>query len=205
MNENIIAIAQGFVRLLNPFVEVVIHDIESGKIIFIEGGLSKRQVGDPSLFEEGVEYWQKQIHQQVYPKIEYDGRFIKSISIPLLEQGQITALMCLNFDASHFQNLKHLATLFLEGMQHPQPEPLFKKDWHERIHQSIASYLQTHGLILAHLTHRQKKEIVHYLDNHGAFSERNAADYIAKILNLGRATIFNYLRSWRKNNDNKSI
>jgi D-arginine utilization repressor len=203
--ENIFNVAKGFVQLLAPFVEVVIHDLGKDKIIFIEGGLSKRQVGDPSFLEEGPEFWQEQIHQQIYPKIEYDGRLIKSLSIPLQEQGRIKGLICLNFDVSAFQNLKNLATLFIEGTHQPQPEPLFKNDWHERIHQSIAHYLQAQGLSLAHLTHKQKREIVQHLDHQGAFAEKNAADYIAKVLNLGRATIFNYLRSWRKKNDNNSL
>ena len=30
-----------------------------------------------------------------------------------------------------------------------------------------------------------------------AFKEKNAADYVAKVLGLGRATVFKYLKEWR--------
>ena len=37
-----------------------------------------------------------------------------------------------------------------------------------------------------------------YLYHQQAFTEKNAADYIATVLGLGRATIFNYSTSWRQ-------
>lgn len=203
--ENYIAIAKSFVILLKPFLEVVIHDLASGKIIFIEGGLSKRCVGDLSHLEEDVEDWDKEVLQQVYPQLGYDGRLLKSITIPLREKGVVTALMCLNMDGTPFQNLKKLAELFLEGSQNDQPLPLFKNDWHERIHHFINDFLAQRHITLTHLTTKQKAEIVKMLFDQGAFNEKNAVDYIAKVLQMGRATIFNYLRKWKKKNDNQSL
>ncbi len=43
-----------------------------------------------------------------------------------------------------------------------------------------------------------------YLFDIGAFHEKNAADYVANVLNMGRATIFNYLKEFRKN-DNECL
>jgi len=49
------------------------------------------------------------------------------------------------------------------------------------------------------LGNKQKKAMVKHLYDNGAFLEKNAADYIAKILNMGRVTVFNYLREWKRN------
>ena len=48
------------------------------------------------------------------------------------------------------------------------------------------------------LTNVDKRNLVSYLYKMGAFGEKKAADYVAKILKLGRATVFKYLKEWRK-------
>ncbi|HXF90517.1 MAG TPA: PAS domain-containing protein, partial [Candidatus Nitrosotenuis sp.] len=55
--ENTIAISRGLILLFRPFVEVVIHDLASETIAFIEGGLSDRQKGDPSQLEPDISSW----------------------------------------------------------------------------------------------------------------------------------------------------
>ena len=63
---------------MDPLIEVVIHDIKKNKIIYINGRLSGRKAGDPSLLDqEGLD----SIDQIVYPKINFNGRLVKSISI----------------------------------------------------------------------------------------------------------------------------
>ncbi len=197
MFDNSISIAKSLVLLMKPFLEVVIHELATGKILFIEGGLSERQVGDDSNLDEDMTDWEEALAHKVYPKLGFDGRMLKSISIPLKDGGKVVGLMCINFDATSFHQMKHLADLFLEGSQNDQPVSLFKNDWHERIHHVINDYLSQKHWHLAHLTTRQKQEMVRLLYDQGAFQERNAVDYIAKILSMGRATIFNYLRKWR--------
>jgi predicted transcriptional regulator YheO len=50
------------------------------------------------------------------------------------------------------------------------------------------------------LTNRQKKELAKHLFSIGAFNEKNATDYITTALNIGRATLFKYLKEWRHSN-----
>jgi len=191
-------IARSLVQLLHPLVEVVIHDLPTGTIAFIAGSLSKRQVGDSSLLETTESNWEEQLDEKVYAKLNWDGRLIKSISIPLKEENQTVALMCINCDTTVFHQLKHLTDQFFEPKQTEQPQCLFKNDWQMQIHQFLHQTLADKGLVFHSLTANQKKELVHLLYTQGAFSEKKAADYIANILDMGRATIFNYLREWRK-------
>lgn len=102
---NYIPICDAIVRLLDPLVEIVIHNIQKNNIVYINGKLSGRKMGDLSL------------------------------------------LYNLSFD---------------------------------------------------HLTQEHKKALTKHLFELGAFHEKNSADYVAKVLKLGRATIFKYLKEWRK-------
>ena len=189
-----ISLCDSIVLLMRPLIEIIIHDIASGKIYYINGNLSKRKVGDPSLLAPGE--FEKNIDQIIYPKINFDGRLIKSISVPIDNKW----LICINADASVFSQMKNLGEVFLNTIKESQPESLFKNDWQEKLHVAIDDFLKKQGLKFDELNHFQKKILAKHLFDLGAFAEKNAADYVANILGLGRATIFKYLKEWRNDN-----
>ena len=186
-----IPLCDSMVLLLKPLVEIVIHDLSSETIYYINGELSKRKVGDPSLLEP--EEFEETIDKIVYPKINFDGRLIKSISVPIDNKW----LICINADISIFNQMKELGDRLLNTQHINQPESLFKNDWQEKVHVALHEFLQQQGWNFDLLTNQQKKEITKHLFDCGAFSEKNAADYIARVLQLGRATVFKYLKEWR--------
>lgn len=184
-----ILICDAIVRLMDPLVEVVIHDIAKNSIAYINGKLSNRVVGEASLLDaEGLD----NVDQIVYPKLNFDGRLVKSISIIL--EGKY--LLCINCDVSVFNKMQELSGSLLQMGNKPQS--LFANDWQEKLHVSIHSYLQDHNLSFNYLSQSDKKSLTKYLFGLGAFQEKNAANYVAKVLQLGRATVFKYLKEWRK-------
>ncbi|MBP6985670.1 MAG: PAS domain-containing protein [Alphaproteobacteria bacterium] len=188
MLSNYIPICDAIVRLMDPLVEIVIHDIAGDSITYINGKLSNRKIGDASLLDpEGL----CSIDQTVYPKVNFDGRLVKSVSVILEDKY----LLCINCDISIFNKMQELSSALLE-MGSP-PQPLFTNDWQEKLHVSIHSYLQNHNLSFDHLSQNEKKALAKHLFDLGAFHEKNAADYVAKVLGLGRATVFKYLKEWR--------
>jgi predicted transcriptional regulator YheO len=74
------------------------------------------------------------------------------------------------------------------------PEVLFKEDYREQIHAYISAFLQKEGVTLKSLNREKTRELIRALHGDGAFKTKNAAAYIAQILQLSRATIYNYLR-----------
>ena len=184
-------LCNAIVLLMKPLVEIVIHDIKSNTICYIEGELSKRKIGDLSLLE--VTETEENIDKIVYPKLSFDGRLIKSISVPLGDQW----LVCINCDISVFNQMQILSQQFLKVSPQPTPQSLFKNDWQEKLHIAVHSFLQEKKWDFDHLTGSQKKEVVRHLFALDAFNEKNAADYVATTLNMGRATIFKYLKEWR--------
>lgn len=187
-----IPICNALVLLLDPLVEIVIHDLNSGRISYIVGALSQRQIGDLSLLDN--DELESDLEQITYPKISADGRLIKSISVPVADN----CLICINCDVSVFSQINQLTQHLLATSQPVMPASLFKNDWQEKLHHAIHAYLNEKTWRFDSLSQKQKKDVVYYLYQQEAFSEKNAADYIANALGLGRATIFNYLKSWRQ-------
>jgi predicted transcriptional regulator YheO len=197
--ENYAILARGIAKLFSPLAEVVIHDLSTKKICFISGALSNRKIGDDSL----IDFSSSELNQvffENFTKINFDGRLIKSISIPIKEQRKVKAIMCINCDISVFKDINSLSEILL-STKAEQPKALFALDWREQIHEAIHSYIKSMRWDFAKLTSSQKKAIVHHLFLGQAFLHKNAADHIAKILKMGRATIFNYLKNWRNNPD----
>lgn len=184
-------ICDAIVTLIDPLVEVVIHDISTNTIAYINGSLSLRKVGNQSLLNTKD---LNDIDQITYPKINYDGKLIKSISVVLEEKW----ILCINYDISVFGKMQDLSLLILQNDINKQPKSLFANDWQEKLHLSIHAYLQKNNLSFDSLNNQDKKVVAKHLFELGAFNEKNAADYVAKILKLGRATVFKYLKEWRE-------
>lgn len=194
---NYTPICNAIVSLLKPLVEIAIHDIKTNKIIFIEGSLSNRKIGDQSLIDINIEDLENKIDQVIYPKLNFDGRLIKSITLPIKENNKTKALICINCDISIFNQMHNLSQAFLPNIEQRQPKSLFKNDCQERIHIALYQALETKDWDFESLSIKQKKELAYQLFIDGAFAEKNSANYIAKILDMGRTTLFKYLKEWR--------
>lgn len=64
---------------------------------------------------------------------------------------------------------------------------------YEKINEYIHAYLFERRLSLKSLHRSEKKELIEHLNKIGAFTAKNAALYIAEIIGVSRATIYNYL------------
>lgn len=187
--------AEAIQKLLHPHAEVVVHDIKLNQIVAIFHPFSKRRVGDSSLFtpEEKMATLENCIGP--YEKRNWDGRKLKSVSSIIKdENNKSVGMLCINLDISKLEKINDLITLFI-GKENfiPQPNPLFQDDWQEKINKYIHAYLIEHHLTLESLSRTEKKELIEHLHTIGAFSAKNAALYIAQIIGVSRATIYNYL------------
>lgn len=192
--KHILPTAEAIQRLLHPHAEVVVHDIKKNKIAAIYHPFSKRRVGDPSLLtQEEITLLNNSVGP--YEKINWDGRKLKSVSSILYdEKDRAVGILCINLDISKLEKFNHFIASFINRNQFlPQPEPLFKDDWQEKINQSVHAYLNKHHLTLKLLNRTEKKRLITYLHQIGAFTAKNASLYIAQVLGVSRATIYNYL------------
>lgn len=192
-----ISIAQAIGHLFNPLCEVVIHNLKTQKIEFIVNNLSRRTIGDDSLLGEGADWHTELSNGVIYEKINWDGRRLKSITSVLYNpQKEVIGLFCINMDISSFAQINNLIESFLKPLAvSAQPDALFRNDWQERIHQFVHTYIQENNLSLASLGRPEKKNLVELLYKQGAFNGKKAANYVADVLGIGRATVYKYLTS----------
>ncbi len=192
------AVCDGVAQLFQPFVEVVLHDLETETAAYIAGNFSKREIGEPSLLNE-IDFRPTERILGPYEKVNWDGRRIKSISIILRDGAERPiAVLCINADVSHFHAVMQTLSAFASvPADQDKPASLFKEDWHERINEYIQNWTASRGLIVASLTRDQKQQLVKDLSADGAFGGRNAAAYISRVLNMGRATVYKYLNQER--------
>lgn len=186
--------AEAIQRLLHPYAEVVIHDIKRNKIAAIFHPFSKRRVGDPSLLTP-EEMGGLADCIGPYEKLNWDGNKLKSISSVIRDEAdQAIGLLCINLDISKLINISQEMIAFIQGGHLiAQPKPLFKDDWQEKINQYIHTYLKQQHLNLASLNRDEKKALIEHLNKMGAFAGKNAAAYVAQIIGISRATVYNYL------------
>lgn len=206
----IIQFSKAVEHLYYPFAEVVIHDLKSQTIHAIFGTLSQRKIGDPSYLNvqdiaEEMERVSATFSQKgkehdhiIYPKINWDGKLVKSTSLPVRDdKGNLCYLVCINFDVSWFKKIQTFSEDILISPTQFQPAALFKNDFQEKINRYLHGALLERGERLETLRPKEKKSLVHELFLNGAFHQPKAVDYVASLLKMGRATIFNYLRAWR--------
>lgn len=187
-------VAEAISLLLFPHAEVVIHDLHTGCIGAIFNNLSKREPGDESSLDESDRLPDTQDVFPPYFKINWDGKKMKSVTAVLRSSpGRAIGLLCINLDISKWEEMHH----FILGLIKPvteMPDFLFKNDWREKINMYVSSYLKQHALCLESLDRAEKKKLLLALHAEGAFDTKNAAVYIADVLQISRATVYNYLK-----------
>lgn len=189
------SVADGIAALLAPNAEVIVHDIGSETIQYIANNFSKRAIGDPSNLKE-IDFAPNEQIIGPYEKLNWDGRRIKSISLVMRNaEGRATALVCINMDLSQFDQARQVLNSLMNIQENDaKPANLFNEDWHEQINVFISQWATTHNSSVDRLTREQKKQLVIALNEKNAFAAKHSVNYVARVIGLGRATIYNYLK-----------
>ncbi len=193
-----VPMADGIAALLFPFAEVVVHDLASQTVVHIANNLSRREIGDASAL---ADLERDSVHDMIgpYEKQNWDGGRMRSVSVLVRDNaGHAIGMVCINLGIAMFEQARATLELFVRGVRvMPQPEQLFRDDWQERINTFLHGWLAERQLALSGLTRTQKRELVWALERDGAFRGRSAATYVSNVLDMGRATVFKYLKDVR--------
>ena len=181
--------------LLQPQAEVVLHDLATETVAHIANPFSHREVGEPSLLQE-IDFRPDVALIGPYEKVNFNGRRLKSISAVLRENGRAVGVICINLDVTHLQSAIELLTALTRVPPGAgQPAVLFQEDWHERINQYVHAWTARNGVVIADLNRVQKLQLVGELAADGAFGGKHAAAYVSRVLQISRASVYNYLRA----------
>ncbi len=126
----------------------------------------------------------------------WDGKQLKCTSITIRDNARYPiGLICYNNDVSFFTEMETKINSFLHVPNHAEnPVELFEDNWRKQIKLSVDDYLQNQKLSINSIKYSHKKELVQELYGKGIFNYKYAANYLADILNVSRASIYNYLK-----------
>jgi predicted transcriptional regulator YheO len=124
---------------------------------------------------------------------------MRCVSTVLFDDAEAAiGVMCVNYNIAVFEDVKHVIDRVISGAGVvKQPEELFKDDWQERINTFLHTWLQERQLALNSLTRDHRRELVEALWAEGAFKGKSAANYVANVLGMGRATVYQHIRDLR--------
>ena len=71
--------------------------------------------------------------------------------------------------------------------------PLLRHDWHENLNRFIAHWAQSRKLDARDLTRDERQSLIVAIQENGGFQAPRATAYVASLLNVSRATIYNEL------------
>ncbi|MFD7284140.1 transcriptional regulator [Streptomyces sp. NPDC059862] len=194
-----IAVALG--RMFPGLCEVVLHDLRDPEnaIRAIENNLSGRQVGD-SATELGLARIADPDYPSViqnYPNQFPDGRPVKSTSIGIKNtEGEYIAALCLNLDVSVLSPVTlALSNLVATDTEHrEQPLETLRDRNARELRQEVEARAAERAATPRSLGREDKKELVRQLQRDGYFDSRDAAQIIADLLGVSRATVYNYAK-----------
>ena len=151
-------ICNALVSLLDPFGEVVLHDLETQKIVHITGHLSQRQVGDASFLDDFDLRKDPGPVFGPYRKTNPDGRQIKSISVVLHgDAGQPARLLCINMDTSRFEAAHAVLSTFISVPTEDRGNPL-ADDWLDNLNRFVADWRISNGITDRSLTVENRQQ-----------------------------------------------
>ncbi|MFI9390070.1 transcriptional regulator [Streptomyces bauhiniae] len=194
-----VAVALG--RMFPGLCEVVLHDLRDPDhaIRVIENNLSGRAPGDPAT-ELGLARIADPRYPDVvqnYPNRFPDGRPAKSTSIGIRNSaGEYIAALCLNLDVSMLSPVAlALANLVATGTEHGAEPPETLRDRRAReLRGTVEELAARRGGTPRSLGRDAKRELVRHLHGEGWFDSRDAAQTIADLLGVSRATVYNYTK-----------
>ncbi|WP_374595739.1 transcriptional regulator [Sphingosinicella sp.] len=193
------AIADGIALLFAPYVEVVVHDLGTEAIAYIANSQSRRTPGDPSQLDD-LQFTPNQRVIGPYEKTNWDGRRMKCLSIVLRDGEAAIGLLCINVDVSSFDQVRRALDSFLTAPQQDDDNvrALFVHDWHERINRFVTDWCSERNTFVGAIDRSSRRELIGALHSIGAFEARRAPAYVARILGVSRATVYNELSALKQ-------
>ncbi len=195
-----VALCDAIGRLFYPNVEVVMHDLESKKLVHIVNAFSKRRVGDAMLSDLRDIKSLDVDWVGPYDKHNSDGKRLKAVSIIVRDvNAEPIGMICINYNTEVVESLFDSLRGFLHVNEESsiKPSVLFSQSWREHTDETIEKYLNMKNRALSGLNSEDKKELVSFLHQEGIFAIRNVVLYVCTVLNVSKATIYNWLKSAR--------
>jgi predicted transcriptional regulator YheO len=198
-------LAEGIVAVVGPHCEVVVHDFSNleHSAVVVAGNLSGREPGAPVPDLDFISTeMDSDTPDQLNYRIKIDSSELQSSTIWIRDSdGKPVGAVCVNVD---FSGLLQARTL-LEHVTAPAREvpslvvrDTLAKNLDELIEHSVSAFLRQNEIpSIEMMSQEDKMRLMAVIENHGLFQLRGAAQRLADVLNVSRASIYNYRASIR--------
>jgi predicted transcriptional regulator YheO len=196
--ENYLLIAEGIAKTFGSYCEVVVHDlrnVSSSIVAIYNGHVTGREIGSP-VTDLGLTFLRKRKNENLllnYPNNGIKGKKIKSTSVMIRdEEGVVIGCLCINIDIT----LLSMAGAIINDLMHVEEkneEESFPINVSDLENQIIEKATRQIGKPISLMDKNERMEFIHMLDEMGLFLIKGTIQNIAKLLDVSKFTIYNYL------------
>lgn len=193
------AIIKGIATHFGENCEVVVHDYSNPvdrTIIAIENGhITNRRVGDCVTNMSLETLRGNNTRQNRYNYLaQTKGRTLRCSSLYIRnDSGKIIGSLCINSDITDLVMAEKTVQKQINIDKEQSDKELFTDNVNEILDKLIQESLDYVGVPVALMDKEQKIKGIKYLDAKGAFLIKKAGEKIAKIYDISKFTIYNYL------------
>ncbi len=193
-------LAKGIAAQFGDKCEVVLHDYEQPferTIVAIENGhVTGRKVGDSST-NLGLEMIKGTLtggDKYSYITQTKNGKVLRSSTIYLRDdKGAAIGSLCINFDITDFVMAENTIRTITSNIISQEVNEVITNDVNEVLDELIRQSLDYVGVPVAHMSRKDKVKGLEFLERKGALLIKKSGDKIAKVYDISKYTLYNYL------------
>jgi predicted transcriptional regulator YheO len=196
-------LAEGIVAVVGPHCEVVVHDFcdPEHSVVLIAGNVTGRTVGAPV---PDLSFISGELDCDTPDQLNYRARIgshhLQSSTIWIRDaDGTPVGAVCINVDYSGLIHARDLLDKLATSTRHVSDlvvTDTFAKDVGDLIELSISEFLRQESIDgVEAMGHKDKLQLIQALEGRGLFEIRGAVNRVADLLDVSRATIYNYRSS----------
>jgi len=193
-------LAEGIVAVVGPHCEVVVHDFSDleHSVVVVEGNVSGRKPGAPvpdiGFVPSELE---RDISDQLNYRIQLDSQELRSSTIWVRDDdGKPLGAVCININFSGLLQARSILDHYTQPARENSNlvvSDTLAKNLDELIEHTVSAFLHQNKIpSVEKMTQSDKQRCMEEIEKKGLFKLRGAAQRLADVLNVSRASIYNY-------------
>ena len=199
-------LAEGIVAVVGPHCEVVVHDFGDPEhsVVLIAGNVTGRRVGAPV---PDLSFISGELDRDTPDQMNYrasiGSHHLQSSTVWIRDgDGAPIGAVCINVDYSGLTHARDLLDKLATSTRNVSDLVItdtFAKDVGDLIELSVSEFLRQEDVqSVEALGYEDKLRLIQSLEERGLFDIRGAVNRVADVLDVSRASIYNYRSSLKQ-------